>query len=149
MSCNHGFLQHFPSPLLIPFYLSLPSQEPEIEALFAKYRGYWPPAEEGEEETVETDDSQPPAEEPESPESSESDEVVFDRLELAKALGVPQEHVERLTPKKMKSDPESSPPSPLPPVIQTLEAEPPSMPSSSVSIPDRADWRAKRMAELR
>ena len=75
--------------------------------------------------------------------------VVFDRLELAKALGVPQEHVERLTPKKMKSDPESSPPSPLPPVIQTLEAEPPSMPSSSVSIPDRADWRAKRMAELR
>ncbi|CAL1141720.1 unnamed protein product, partial [Cladocopium goreaui] len=124
-------------------------QEPEIEALFAKYRGYWPPAEEGEEETVETDDSQPPAEEPESPESSESDEVVFDRLELAKALGVPQEHVERLTPKKMKSDPESSPPSPLPPVIQTLEAEPPSMPSRSVSIPDRADWRAKRMAELR
>eukprot|EP00435_Cladocopium_sp_Y103_P016650 s3483_g4.t1 len=146
---NHGFLQHVPSPLLILFYLSLPSQEPEIEALFANYRGHWAPGEGGEEETMETDDSQPTAEEPESPESPESDEVVFDRLELAKALGVPREHVERLTPKKTKSDPESSAPSPLAPVIQTLEAEPPSMPSSSVSIPDRAEWRAKRMAELR
>lgn len=93
----------------------------------------------------ETDDSQPSTEETESPESPESDEVVFDRLELAKALGVPEEHVERFTPKKKKGNSES----PVPPLLGTLESELPRAPSSSVNIPERAEWRAKRIAELR
>ncbi|CAL1160839.1 unnamed protein product [Cladocopium goreaui] len=77
--CDSHGLKGLLSFIVHRLHASKRRREPEIEALFAKYRGYWPPAEEGE----------------------------------------------------------------------TLEAEPPSMPSSSVSIPDRADWRAKRMAELR
>ena len=122
--------------------------------MFALYRGHWAPAVEGEEEGEAQiaeggDDSQPSAEEPDSPETSESDEVVFDRLELAKALGVPEEHVERLTPKKMKGDSGSSAPSPALPSLKTMEPEPASGPPISVNIPERAEWRAKRIAELK
>ena len=126
--------------------------------MFALYRGHWAPAvapavegeEEGEAQIAERgDDSQPSAEEPNSPETSESDEVVFDRLELAKALGVPEEHVERLTPKKMKGDSGSSAPSPALPSLKTMEPEPASGPPISVNIPERAEWRAKRIAELK
>lgn len=78
-------------------------------------------------------------------------------LELAHALGVPAERIERLTPKKPKPDPEQLPQPKVPTkdvdtTKDTLVPEPDSCsrpgqePSSSV---DREQWRAQRIAELR
>ena len=82
--------------------------------------------------------------------SEQTEPEDMDDLELAKALGVPDHHIERLTPVKAKPGPtlEANPIEPstseIPPTQE--HQEPKSKPNDSE---ERAQWRATRIEELK
>lgn len=124
-----------------------------LEMLFAHYRSHWP------NDALEPEfPGSPSVSGPSSSHSLQPSESTtslgsepeiedMDDIELAKALGVPDQHIERLTPVKPKPDPTpEAQPIETSSVETTPIQEPKSKPDESV---ERAQWRAKRIEELK
>lgn len=121
-----------------------------LEVVFGHYRGHWPndalePEYPGSPTVSGPSHSLQPSESTTSL-GSEPEVEDMDDLELAKALGVPDHHIERLTPVKPKPDPTPEAKPIETSSLETPTQEPKSKPDDPV---ERAQWRAKRIEDLK